>query len=295
MTRAVAIVPARLGSRRLPRKMLLDETGSCLFEHTVQNARRCASLEQVVVATDSEELVLRAEAAGIQAVLTRADHVSGTDRVFEALTTLEASGGPRASWDVVINVQGDEPELDPADLGRLIAAFDDPAVEMATLSGPLLGEAELRAPQVVKVVTDRRGDALYFSRSPIPYAPGATQAAFRRAEAEGDGPGEAPDGLPDHPGLPGLPGPARRHVGVYAFRPSALAEFCELGPGVLEQCENLEQLRWLEAGKLLRVVESSHVPLGIDTRADYDAFVERIAAAGGPGSGVDQAGSQAGA
>lgn len=265
MTRAVAIVPARLGSRRLPRKMLLDETGACLFEHTVQNARRSPSLEQVVVATDSKELVTRAEAAGIQAVMTRADHVSGTDRVFEALESLAGS------WDVVINVQGDEPELDPSDLGRLVAAFDDPAVEVATLSGPLLCDEELHAPQVVKVVTDLRGDALYFSRCPIPYTPGASEGAFRRED-----PG------PDAPHAGASPrGPARRHVGVYAFRPTALAEFCGLAPGILEQAENLEQLRWLEAGKRIRVVESSHVPLGIDTRADYDAFVERIEAAGG--------------
>jgi len=271
VARAVAIVPARLGSRRLPRKMLLEETGACLFEHTVLNARRSTALERVVVATDSEELVARARAAGIDAVMTSEDHVSGTDRVHEALLGLEGV------WDVVINVQGDEPELDPADLSRLVGAFEDPEVQVATLSGPLEDPEELRAPQVVKVVTDGRGDALYFSRAPIPYSPGAGESAFSRREG---------------PAATGSLGPCRRHVGVYAFRPAALAEFCALPPGTLEQSENLEQLRWLEAGKRMRVVESSHVPLGIDTRADYDAFVQRVAAASGAGSGSERVESE---
>lgn len=268
--RAIAIVPARLGSRRLPRKMLLAETGACLFEHTVHNARRSRALERVVVATDCEELQARARAVEIQAVMTRDDHVSGTDRVHEALGHLDGT------WDVVINVQGDEPELDPTDLDRLVAAFSAPEVEVATLSGPLEDPAERAAPQVVKVVCDARGDALYFSRSPIPYRPGADEGAFER---DGDDGGRAAP---------------RRHVGVYAFRPAALAEFCALPPGRLERSENLEQLRWLEAGRRMRVVESSHVPLGIDTRADYDAFVKRVAATNGTGSGGTHTGSESG-
>jgi 3-deoxy-manno-octulosonate cytidylyltransferase (CMP-KDO synthetase) len=252
--RALAVVPARLGSRRLPRKMLLDETGACLFEHTVQNARRCGALERVVVATDSDEVLARARAADIEAVATRADHPSGTDRVNEALGRLDGA------WDVVVNVQGDEPELDPTDLARLVAAFADPEVEVATLSGPLADAAEHEAAAVVKVVCDARGDALYFSRSPIPHLPRPGGLAHSRDDAD-----------------PGL-GVCRRHVGVYAFRPAALAAFCALEPGALERVENLEQLRWLEAGRSIRVLETSHVPLGIDTRADYDAFVERVAA-----------------
>jgi len=252
--RAVAVVPARLGSRRLPRKMLLDETGACLFEHTVRNARRCEALERVVVATDSDEVLARARAAGIEAVLTRADHPSGTDRVHEALGALDGA------WDVVINVQGDEPELDPADLARLVAAFADPEVEVATLSGPLRSAAEHTAAEVVKVVCDARGDALYFSRAAIPHLPQPGGLAHSRDD--------------DAAG----PRACRRHVGVYAFRPAALAAFCALAPGVLERVENLEQLRWLEAGRSIRVLETSHVPLGIDTRADYDAFVERVGA-----------------
>lgn len=260
--RALAIVPARLGSRRLARKMLLDDTGAPLFEHTARNVGRCPAIERVVVATDAEEILERARAAGLEAVLTRPDHASGTDRAEEALSRV----GP-AGWDVVVNVQGDEPELDPADLGRLVAAFADPAVELATLAGPL-AESDHARPQVVKVVRDERGDALYFSRAPIPYRPAPGEgAAYAREDA------------------PAWSSQARRHVGVYAFRPAALRAFCARPRGALEALENLEQLRWLEAGRRMRVVEATSVPLGIDTREDYDAFVERVrrAAAGGAG------------
>lgn len=250
--RALAIIPARLASQRLPRKMLLDATGACLFEHTARNTARCNAIQRVVVATDSGEILERASVAGLEAVLTRADHASGTDRAQEALSKV----GPR-DWDVVVNVQGDEPELDPRDLERLVAAFADPAVEAATLAGPLAEEDAAR-PQVVKVVRDARGDALYFSRAAVPWrAVEAGHAAYARAGAQ---PWRAC---------------ARRHVGVYGFRPAALSRFCALPRGALEELENLEQLRWLEAGERMRVVDARSVPLGIDTAEDYHAFVER--------------------
>jgi 3-deoxy-manno-octulosonate cytidylyltransferase (CMP-KDO synthetase) len=245
--RAVAILPCRIGSQRLPRKMLLAQTGRCLFEHTALNAAASGVFERVIVATDDGELLARAQAAGLEAVMTRTDHASGTDRIFEAARALGLEG-----VDVLVNVQGDEPELAPEDLARLVAAFGEVGVEIATLCGPIASEAEAAQPQVVKVVRDSRGDALYFSRARIP-AP-----SHARAPAGED--------------LALL----RRHVGVYAFRPAALARFCGLGPGRLELAEKLEQLRWLESGGRIRVLETAHVPLGIDTRADYDAFVERI-------------------
>jgi len=252
--RALAIVPARLGSRRLPRKMLLDATGACLFEHTARNVLRCPAIQRVVVATDAAEVLERAAAAGLEAVLTRVDHPSGTDRAEEALGLL----GP-AGWDVVVNVQGDEPEIDPADLERLVSAFADPQVEAATLAGPL-AQTDHEQPQVVKVVRDAQGNALYFSRAPVPYrVPSAAAGAYTREDA------------------PSWSTLARRHVGVYAFRPAALRAFCSLPRGALEALENLEQLRWLEAGRRMRVVEAGAVPLGIDTAEDYDAFVQRVA------------------
>jgi 3-deoxy-manno-octulosonate cytidylyltransferase (CMP-KDO synthetase) len=254
-TRALAIVPARLASQRLPRKMLLAETGLPLCVHTALAAARSRSLAQVVIAADSEEVAAAAAAHGIQAVLTPPALQSGTDRVHAAFSAL----GMREDWGVVLNVQGDEPELDPSGLDRLVAAFEDPQVEVATLCAPLASAAEAEAPQVVKVVADARGDALYFSRSPIParLPPAGTAGASARPDA------------------PAWLSAARRHLGVYAFRPAALAEFCALEPGRLERLETLEQLRWLEAGRRIRVLEAAHVSLGIDTREDYDAFVER--------------------
>jgi 3-deoxy-manno-octulosonate cytidylyltransferase (CMP-KDO synthetase) len=251
--RALALIPARLASRRLPRKMLLDRTGRCLFEHTVRSVEASGAFARVVVATDADEVLDAARRAGIEARRTRADHASGTDRVHEAWAALRAEGF-RA--DVVVNVQGDEPELAPPDLARLVAAFADPAVEIATLCGPLRDAAEADRPSVVKVVRAANGDALYFSRARIP--------ASGHAREE-DGRGEDWTVL-------------RRHVGVYAFTPVALEAFHSMPTGRLEAFENLEQLRWLEAGRRMRVLDAERVPEGIDTAEDYERFVARCAA-----------------
>lgn len=250
--RAVAIVPARLGSTRLARKMLLAETGLPLFVHTARNVAAAGVFEQVVVATDAEEILAAARAHGVAALPTSPDHPSGTDRAFEAWQRI-ARDDP--SVDVVVNVQGDEPELAAADLRALVAAFADEAVEIATLAAELDDPAELASPDVVKVVTDAAGDALYFSRAAIPSTDHARPGATRRAH---------------------------RHVGVYAFRPAALEAFRALPVGRLEALESLEQLRWLEAGRSLRVVAASHAPPGIDTRDDYAAFVQRHARSDAP-------------
>lgn len=248
--RAAALLPARLGSTRLPRKMLLADTGRPLIEHSARNALQTGLFDRVAVATDSEEIQAALEAAGIEAVLTRADHRSGTDRILEAAERLGLH-----DHDVIVNVQGDEPEVARADLARLIEVFDEaagPGVEIATLCTPLDSAEAFASPQVVKVVRDGGGDALYFSRAPIPGA--------------------------GHPGAERGAAPRLRHIGVYAFRPRALSEFCSLPVGRLERAESLEQLRWLEAGRKLRVLDAAHAALGIDTRAEYDAFVARCKA-----------------
>lgn len=247
--RALAIVPARLGSERLPRKVLLRETGAYLFEHTVRNAERSPAVARVVLATDSDEVVRAAREVDVEALLTSVHHASGTDRVREAHDRIAEREGE--AWQVVVNVQADEPELDLGHLTDLVGAFADPAVEVATLAAPV-ADAQADDPAAVKVVLDRRGDALYFSRSPLP-----SRSHSRR----------------------GAPAVATlRHVGVYAFRPAALRAFCDLPVGRLEAVESLEQLRWLEAGRRLRVVVVSEAPAGIDTEADYRAFVSRRAA-----------------
>ncbi len=245
---AVAIIPARLGSTRLPRKMLLRETGSYLFEHTARNVAGCTGIGRVVVATDSDEIVAAGEACGVEVLATSPEHRSGTDRIFEAWCKLKAAGG--STVDVIINVQGDEPDLAAEDLERLVRAFEDPEVELASLWAPIEKKEDLLSPHVVKVVLDEKGDALYFSRSPLP------NSTHARPETGTE--------------------PARRHLGVYAFRPAALERFCDLPPGKLEQVENLEQLRWLEAGGRLRVLRASHRPFGIDTAEDYQQFVTHV-------------------
>jgi 3-deoxy-manno-octulosonate cytidylyltransferase (CMP-KDO synthetase) len=253
--RAVVIVPARLGSTRMPRKMLRRDSGRYLFQHTIENLRGNPRAEGVFLATDSEEIEAAARAVGIEVLRTSPEHPSGTDRVFEAFRLLENRGiGP---IDVVVNVQGDEPEFQESHLTALIDACADPGVEMSTLAGPIRTARELFDPNVVKVVFDTRGDALYFSRAPIPW-PGESKAG---------GGSEI--------------GPSReswRHVGAYAFRPSALARFCSLPVSRLEESERLEQLRWLEAGGALRVRCIERVPQDINTEEQYALFLNRCQA-----------------
>lgn len=223
--------------------MLLRDTGSYLFEHTCRNVQRSGVLEHLFLATDSPLIVAAAQEVGIEALLTSAEHVSGTDRVREAWAILRERGvGP---WDVVLNVQGDEPELPHADIASLVRAFVDPEVELATLAAPFEDPSEAEDPNLVKVVTDRRGDALYFSRSVIPHQGRGPRAGWKR------------------------------HLGVYAFRPEALERFCALERGELERLESLEQLRWLEAGGKIRVLPATRSSAGIDTAENYSRFVAR--------------------
>jgi 3-deoxy-manno-octulosonate cytidylyltransferase (CMP-KDO synthetase) len=260
--RAVALVPARLASTRLPRKLLLAESGAPLLVHTLRNARASAAFELVAAACDAPELVEVARAAGFEALETSPSHPSGSDRIREAWELLAARG---ARADVLVGLQGDEPEIPHEPLRALVAAFADPSVEAATLCCALVDEAEALEPSVVKVVRDARGDALYFSRAPIP--------------SRGHGEGAAPRRL--------------RHVGVYAWRPTALSRFVALPRGALEQAENLEQLRWLEHGGRMRVVECARFERGIDLREDYDAFLRRRAAR--VDEGLDMAKAEGGA
>jgi 3-deoxy-manno-octulosonate cytidylyltransferase (CMP-KDO synthetase) len=259
--RAVAVIPARIASTRLPRKMLLAETGRCLFEHTARSVQESRAFARVVLATDDAEIAAAAARAGIEALMTRPDHASGTDRVCEAWNQL-AAAGERA--DVVVNIQGDEPEIDPAALASLVAVFADPAIEMATLAAPLRTEEEWTSSAVVKLVCDAAGDALYFSRAPVP------------ARGHGPAPGPAHGHGVVASGTDPYAGLRRRHIGVYAFAPAALARFAALPRGRLEAVESLEQLRWLEAGGKIRVVAAARAPAGIDTREDYERFVTRV-------------------
>ena len=245
----LGVIPARLDSSRLPGKLLLRETGLSLLEHTHRAASAARSLDALVVATDSPEIAAEVRRFGGAVELT-GEHPSGTDRLAEVARR-------RPGFDVLVNVQGDEPELDPAAIDALAAAVaGDPACEMATLSAPLTDPAAFADPANVKVVTAPDGRALLFSRAPIPHPR-------------------------DSSGMPGgVPAEARLHVGAYAYRRGFLIRLAELPPSRLERVEKLEQLRALEAGCVLKVAPIDHAASGVDTRADYDAFVARFHARG---------------
>ncbi|RAI38749.1 3-deoxy-manno-octulosonate cytidylyltransferase [Rhodoplanes roseus] len=232
----VVLVPARLAATRLPNKPLADIGGKPMIVHVMARAEE-AGVGPVWVATDSEEIRAAVEHAGGRAVMTRADHPSGSDRIFEALTTIDPDG----RFGVVVNVQGDLPTLSPGDLAAALRPFEDPAVDIATLAAEIRRDEERTNPNVVKVVgtpvADRRLRALYFTRATAP---------------SGDG-------------------PLFHHIGLYAYRRAALARFVALPPSTLERRERLEQLRALEAGMRIDVMLVDSVPLGVDTPADLDA------------------------
>lgn len=243
----VAIIPARFASTRLPGKPLSDIHGKTMIERVHGRARAAATVDRVLVATDDERIAAAVRGFGGEAVMTSPLHATGTDRLAEAARGIEA--------EVVVNVQGDEPMLDPAGIDAAVRALlDDPSLPMATLSLPLRSAEEMLAPSVVKVVADARGDALYFSRSPIPHVRlgassdprAAAEAAVARALA-------------------------RKHVGLYAYRREALLRFASLDPSPLEQAEGLEQLRALHHGMRIRVVPvDGEGGVAVDTPEDLE-------------------------
>jgi 3-deoxy-manno-octulosonate cytidylyltransferase (CMP-KDO synthetase) len=245
VTRFVVIVPARLASTRLPRKPLADIGGVPMVVR-VARAALGSGAAQVAVAADSAEIVDACRAHGIEALLTRADHASGTDRLAEAVEHLDL-----ADDAVVVNVQGDEPLMPAAVVRRVAEALADRAdCAIATACHPLHDAAEFFSPNVVKVVMDASGRALYFSRAPIPWS----RDAFASSR----------DRLP-----PGLP--ARRHIGLYAYRAGFLRRFPQLPPAPLEQHESLEQLRALAHGFGIAVIELPEaLPPGVDTPEDLE-------------------------
>jgi 3-deoxy-manno-octulosonate cytidylyltransferase (CMP-KDO synthetase) len=253
----VAIIPARYGSTRLPGKPLSDIHGKPMIQHVHERTRRARSLDRVMVATDDERIARAVRAFGGEAVMTSRVHATGTDRLAEAAARIDAT--------LVVNVQGDEPMLDPEGIDAAVAALAaDETLPMSTLSLPLTDPEEMLAPSVVKVVTDARGDALYFSRSPIPHARLAAASGLGAAAAEA-----VARGL------------ARKHVGLYVYRREALLRVAALPPSPLEQAEGLEQLRALENGIRIRVVERDGTSgVAVDTPQD----LERVRALLAPGA-----------
>jgi len=236
MSGVICIVPARMAASRLPGKPLADIAGRPMIVRVMECAQ-AAGIGPVVVATDSSDIKSAVEAAGGRAIMTRADHPSGSDRIFEALNLAD----PNGQADIVVNVQGDLPTLAPADLKAALGPLDDRAVDVATLAAEIRKPEERTNPNVVKVVgspvTATRLRALYFTRATAP---------------SGDG-------------------PLYHHIGLYAYRRAALARFVSLPPSPLELRERLEQLRLLEAGMRIDVTLVDSVPLGVDTPEDLEA------------------------
>jgi 3-deoxy-manno-octulosonate cytidylyltransferase (CMP-KDO synthetase) len=236
------LIPARYASTRLPGKPLLRETGKYLIQHVYERAcqARCAGL--VIVATDDDRIADAVREFGGRVEMTRPDHPSGTDRVAEVARRIAA--------DVVINLQGDEPLIDPASLDLLPELLRrDPDADMATLAVPIRSAEQWHDPTCVKVVRDACGRALYFSRSPIPFAR---------------------DAQPDFTRQPPL---YLQHLGLYAYRRRFLLSLASLPPEPLEEVEKLEQLRALALGRRIHVGVVEHAGRGVDTPADYERFV----------------------
>lgn len=233
--RTLVLIPARMASTRLPGKPLADIAGLPMI---VQVAKRAQEAEagRIIVAVDDQAVYDTVAAAGFEVVMTRQDHQSGSDRIFEAVQKAD----PNAEMDFIINVQGDLPTIEPEAVRASLRPLDNPSADIATLTVEITDEHEKTNPSVVKVVgsplSETRLRALYFTRATAPYGNG----------------------------------PLYHHIGLYAYRRAALAKFVSLGPSVLEKRESLEQLRALEAGMRIDVEIVDSVPLGVDTPADLE-------------------------
>ncbi|WP_421854515.1 3-deoxy-manno-octulosonate cytidylyltransferase [Oricola sp.] len=233
--RPIVLIPARMASTRLPDKPLADIAGKPMIIHVAERARE-ADCGPVAIATDDARIFETVSDAGFMAVMTRPDHPSGSDRIHEAIVSLD----PQAAHDIVVNVQGDLPTIDPADIRTALAPLAEPVCDIATLGVEITDEAEKTNPNVVKIVGTPVGPrllrALYFTRATAPW---------------GDG-------------------PLYHHIGLYAYRRAALERFVSLPPAELETRERLEQLRALENGMAIHAAIIDTVPLGVDTQPDLD-------------------------
>ncbi|RPJ37053.1 MAG: 3-deoxy-manno-octulosonate cytidylyltransferase [Planctomycetaceae bacterium] len=238
----VVCIPARYASTRFPAKVLAQDTGKYLIQHTWEQARKAKLPQRVVIAADDEKIVQAARTFGAECILTSPNHQSGTDRIAEAVGKSDA--------EIVINVQGDEPQINPEHIDYLARLLlDNPDAPMATLAAAFTTREQIADPNVVKVIVDARGKAIYFSRSLIPY------------DREHAGVGEVSHYL--------------RHIGIYAYRRDFLLRITALPQTLLEKLEKLEQLRAIENGFTILVGKVEHTCEGIDTPEQYAGFVKR--------------------
>lgn len=242
MTPVLGVIPARFASVRFPGKVLAPLAGKPVIQHVWERAQRSPALTRVLIATDDARVQRAAAAFGAEAVMTRADHASGTDRIAEVAT--------RTNEPFIVNIQSDEPFIAPEAVTALVGRLLETGAPIATCAGPLDAD-HADDPNTVKVVCNAAGDALYFSRSRIPYP---------RNE----------------------PGPLRKHFGIYGFTRAALLAVAALPPSPLELAEGLEQLRWLEGGYRIAVAFTEYCGIAIDTPADLTAAERLLAQQGAP-------------
>ena len=243
----LGVIPARYASTRFPGKPLADIGGKLMIERVYEQVSK--SLTHVCVATDDTRIAEAVSGFGGRVVMTSTSHRSGTDRCAEASSKVSAEDG--RDYRVIVNIQGDEPFISPRQIELLTAAFDDDSVEIATLVKRADNDEDLFNPNKPKVVMTASGDALYFSRQPIPYLRGTDEHSWLSCHTY------------------------YNHIGLYAYRTSTLHKLTKLAPGQLEMCESLEQLRWLENGYRIRVMETELESLSIDTPEDLENLKRR--------------------
>jgi 3-deoxy-manno-octulosonate cytidylyltransferase (CMP-KDO synthetase) len=234
----LGVIPARFASSRFPGKALVTLKNKPIIQHVWEKSVQAKTLSRVVIATDDQRIFDAAVGFGAEAIMTRTDHLSGTDRVSEAAAAVPC--------DIVVNIQGDEPLIDPAAIDLAAQALiDDPTLVMSTLKRRITVPSEITNPNCVKVVTGFSGDAIYFSRCPIPYNRGVNEAYFK-------------------------------HIGLYVYRKDFLLGYSAMPVGPLERAESLEQLRALENGHRIRVIETQYESLGVDTPEDLERVQQLI-------------------
>ncbi|PKP04716.1 MAG: 3-deoxy-manno-octulosonate cytidylyltransferase [Bacteroidetes bacterium HGW-Bacteroidetes-6] len=241
----IGIIPARYASTRFHGKPLALIAGKAMIQWVYENASGAKSLSQLFVATDDSRIAEKVAFFGGRSVMTSEDHMSGTDRCFEAANI--AGARPDDSDTIIINIQGDEPFIEPEIIDKIATAFSDPSVNIATLVRPFDNDEDLFSETCMKVVINKTGNALYFSRSIVPFV------RNRRT---------------DKPMFEQFP--FKQHIGIYAYRMSTLAQLTRLGPSLLEKTESLEQLRWLENGYSIRVLETTYKGHSVDVPSDID-------------------------
>ena len=248
-SKAVVLIPARFASTRLPGKALLDIDGKPMICWVTERAMAAANVARVIVATDDDRIIDVVRSSGCEAIKTRLDHASGTDRVAEVADTLD-------DVDIIVNLQGDEPLVATRTIERAIEASIDDSVGIVTTWEAIETPADVLNPDVVKIVVDISGRALYFSRSPVPYPRDAVRKHVTLEHA-----------LRNEPGLLGQ---FRKHTGLYVYRKEVLFQFTKWPQSPLERAESLEQLRALEHGVKIKAIEASSPSIGVDTREDLE-------------------------